>query len=166
MAIIVVAEAWEAVAANDGLIQKAFLNCGISIHPDGSQGYLISIKDIDNSRVQPNNWRGIASFDTPLEEHAVVGQEGDLLEAWVPIKEELSISRLARLRKSELQQECGNRGLATSGNRSDLLARLRDPAGQQVPEEELAEEEIVDCIFISGTPDPEELEPEAFGISE
>jgi hypothetical protein len=46
------------------------------------------------------------------------------------------------------------------------LARLRDPAGQQVPEEELAEEEIVDCIFISGTPDPEELEPEAFSISE
>jgi hypothetical protein len=75
---------------------------------------------------------------------------------------------MARLRKSELQQECGNRGLATSGNRSDLLARLREvidgPVGQQ--EEELAGEEIVDCIFISGTPDPEELEPEAFDILE
>jgi hypothetical protein len=46
MATVVVAEAWEAVAANGGFIQKAFFNCGISIHPDGSQDYLISIKDI------------------------------------------------------------------------------------------------------------------------
>jgi hypothetical protein len=67
MATVVVAEAWEAVAANDGLIQKAFLNCGISIHPNGSQDHLISIKDIDSSRIQPNKWRGVASFDTPLE---------------------------------------------------------------------------------------------------
>jgi hypothetical protein len=49
MAIVVVAEAWEAVAVNRGLIQKAFLNCGISIHSDGSQDNLIFIKNIDNS---------------------------------------------------------------------------------------------------------------------
>jgi hypothetical protein len=168
MVTVVVAEAWEAVAANDGFIQKAFLNCGILIHPDGSQDHLISIKDINSSRIKPSNWRGVASFDTFLEEYAVVGQKGDLSEAWVSIKEELSISRLARLRKSELQQECGNRGLATSSNKSDLLVRLRevidDLVGQQ--EEKLAEEEIVDCIFVSGTPDAEELEPEAFDILE
>jgi hypothetical protein len=84
------------------------------------------------------------------------------------IKEELSISRLARLWKSELQQEYGNKSLATSGNKNNLLARLRkvidNSVGQQ--EEELVEEEIVDCIFISGTPDPKELEPEAFDIPE
>jgi hypothetical protein len=51
MATVVGAEAWEAVAANDELIQKAFLNCGISIHSDGNQDHLISIKDIDNSRI-------------------------------------------------------------------------------------------------------------------
>jgi hypothetical protein len=76
MATVLVAEAWEAVAANRGLIQKAFLNCGISIRPNGSQDHLISIKDIDSNSIQPNNWRGIASFDTPLKKHAVVGQEG------------------------------------------------------------------------------------------
>jgi hypothetical protein len=36
MATVVVAEAWAAVANNKDLISKAFLNCGISIHSDGS----------------------------------------------------------------------------------------------------------------------------------
>jgi hypothetical protein len=57
MVIIVVAEAWAAVASNKDLIGKAFLNCGISIHSDGSQDHMISIKDIDNQAIDFNSWR-------------------------------------------------------------------------------------------------------------
>jgi hypothetical protein len=84
---------------------------------------MIFIKDIDNQAINPNSWRGYR-FDKPLEEHAVVNQTFDLVEQMVAIWEDLIISRAARLKKADLQEECGKKGLATTGTRRDLIDRL------------------------------------------
>jgi hypothetical protein len=153
MAIVVVAEAWAAVASNKDLISKAFPNCGIFIHSDGSQDYMIFIKDIDNQAIDPNSWRGYR-FDKPLEEHAVIDQTLDLAEQLVAIGEDLTISRAARLKKADLQEECGKRGLATTGTRRDLIDRLtvidsKEGVAERVEETELASEDIQDCIVVA-----------------
>jgi hypothetical protein len=43
MATVIIGRAWERLQADPNLIQRAFLNCGISIHPDGSEDYLINV---------------------------------------------------------------------------------------------------------------------------
>jgi hypothetical protein len=50
----IVAMAWAHLSADRELIRKAFLNCGISIHPDGRKDHPISIKGVDNTAIDPN----------------------------------------------------------------------------------------------------------------
>jgi hypothetical protein len=54
MATHIVAIAWAAMQADRELFRKAFLNCGISIHPDGRDDHLISIKGVNNTAIDPN----------------------------------------------------------------------------------------------------------------
>jgi hypothetical protein len=111
------------------------------------------IKDIDNQAIDPNSWRGYR-FDKPLEEHAVIDQTLDLTEQLVAIGEDLTISRAARLKKADLQEECGKRGLATTGTRRDLVDCLtvidsKEGVAERVEETELANEDIQDCIVVA-----------------
>ncbi|RFU25500.1 hypothetical protein B7463_g10827, partial [Scytalidium lignicola] len=41
------------------LVQQAFIQCGISIRPDGSEDSLIKIKDIPNSAIDYTGWESI-----------------------------------------------------------------------------------------------------------
>jgi hypothetical protein len=114
---------------------------------------MIFIKNIDNQAIDPNSWRGYR-FDKPLEEHAVVDQTFDLAEQLVAIGEDLIISRAPRLKKADLQEECGQRGLATTGIRRDLIDRLtvidsKEGMTERVEETELANEDIQDCIVVA-----------------
>jgi hypothetical protein len=54
MATVIVARAWERLRGDFGLIKQAFIQCGISIHPDGHEDHLINIKGVDNSSIDPN----------------------------------------------------------------------------------------------------------------
>jgi hypothetical protein len=72
----------------------------------------------------------------------------------VAIGEDLTISRAARLKKADLQEECGKRGLATTGTRRDLIDRLtvidsKEGVAERVEETELASENIQDCIVVA-----------------
>jgi hypothetical protein len=114
---------------------------------------MISIKDINNQAIDPNNWRGY-KFDKPLEEHAIVDQTLDLAEQLVAIREDLIINRAARLKKADLQEEYGKKGLATIGTRRDLIDRLtvidsKEGVAERVKETELASEDIQDCIVVA-----------------
>jgi hypothetical protein len=50
--------AWAYLSANREPIRKAFLNCGISIYPDGREDHLISIKRVGNMDIDPNGYFG------------------------------------------------------------------------------------------------------------
>jgi hypothetical protein len=58
MVIHIVAMAWAHLSANKELVRKAFFNCGISIHPDGRENHLISIKGVKNTDIDPNGYFG------------------------------------------------------------------------------------------------------------
>jgi hypothetical protein len=72
----------------------------------------------------------------------------------VAIGENLIISRAARLKKADLQEECDKRGLATIGTRRDLIDRLtvidsKKGVAERVKETELASKDIQDYIVIA-----------------
>jgi hypothetical protein len=72
----------------------------------------------------------------------------------VVIRENLTISRAARLKKADLQEECGKRGLATTGTRKNLINRLtvidsKEGMAERVEETELVNEDIQDYIVVT-----------------
>jgi hypothetical protein len=72
----------------------------------------------------------------------------------VTIREDLIISRAARLKKADLQKKCGKRGLATTKTRRNLTNRLtvidsKEEVAERVEETELVNEDIQDYIVVS-----------------
>jgi hypothetical protein len=70
------------------------------------------------------------------------------------IRENLTISRAARLKKADLEEEYSKRGLATIETRRDLIDRLtvidsKKEVGERVKETELVNKDIQDCIVIA-----------------
>jgi hypothetical protein len=108
------------------LIQQAFLQFGISIHPSGHEDHLINIKGVDNSRINPNGWRGWSAHNS----HDIVDEDFDYMTALISATEELKPS-LRTVTQKQLQEECVRRGLAKSGTKADLLARLQLNESQQ-----------------------------------
>jgi hypothetical protein len=53
MATVIVARAWERLRGDAGLIKQAFIQCGISIHPDGHEDHLINIKELITAALIP-----------------------------------------------------------------------------------------------------------------
>jgi hypothetical protein len=89
-----------------------------------------------------------------LEDHAVVGERPDPTGGFVAIGQGLTISQAARLKKADLQEQCGKRELATTGTRKDLIDRLtaidsKEGVAEYVEETELADEVIQDCIVVA-----------------
>jgi hypothetical protein len=114
---------------------------------------MIFIKNINNQAINPNSWRRY-KFDKPLKKHAIINQTLDLAKQLVAIGENLIISRAARLKKADLQKECGKRGLATIGTRRDLIDRLtvidsKEGVAERMKETKLANKDIQDCILIT-----------------
>jgi hypothetical protein len=126
MTTVIVAQAWERLRADLDLIKQAFVQCGISIHPDGHEDHLINIKGVDNSTIDTNGWRGWSAHDS----HAIVDEDFDYMTALISATEELKPS-LRTVTQKQLQEECVRRGLAKSGTKADLLARLQVHESQQ-----------------------------------
>ena len=51
-----VAQAVRRLEERDDLVRRAFLQTGISIRPDGTQDYLIKIKDITKTQISWTGW--------------------------------------------------------------------------------------------------------------
>jgi hypothetical protein len=58
MTTVIVGRAWKRFSANTSIIKQAFLQYGIFIYPDGHKDHLINIKEVDNSSLDFNGWRG------------------------------------------------------------------------------------------------------------
>jgi NADH:ubiquinone oxidoreductase subunit len=88
MAIIIVTRAWKRLREDFGLIKQAFIQCGISIHPNGHKDHLINIKGVDNSSIDPNGWRGWLAHNS----HAIIDEDFDYITALISATEELKPS--------------------------------------------------------------------------
>ena len=131
-----VAQAWGQL--DPELVRKAFIKCGISINPNGSQDQLIKIKDLPN--ISQEGWD--TQEDPIIKIKAIEGQEilqdGDKDKVF-DANDESTIKRS--------HQECGvdytsfnctilkdmlrGRGLGTSGVKSKLILRLEEADSQQ-----------------------------------
>jgi hypothetical protein len=122
MATHIVAMAWAHLSADKWLIRKAFLNFGISIHPDSREDHLLSIKGVENTAIDHNGWFGYSEVGNALEAHALIPDDDDLMTALVSATEGVSIKLV---RQKQLQAERARRGIPRSGTKPELLARLQ-----------------------------------------
>jgi hypothetical protein len=94
----------------------------MSIHLDGREDHLISIKGVANTAIDPNGWFGYSQVDNVLDAHVMVPDEDDLMTALVSATKGLSIKLITQ---KQLQAECARRGIPRSGTKPELLARLQ-----------------------------------------
>jgi hypothetical protein len=154
MATIIVARAWERLKEDLDLIKQSFLQCGISIHPDGHEDHLINIKGVDNSTIDPNGWRDWSAHNS----HAIIDEDFDYLTALISAIKELKPS-LRTVTQKQLQEECVRRWLAKSGTKANLLARLQlhelqQKFGNDKVQSDI-EEEFADVVLELETPIPD-----------
>jgi hypothetical protein len=83
MATQIVAMAWAHLSADRELIHRAFLNCRISIHPDGREDHLISIKGVDNMAIDPNGYFGYSQVGNALDSYCTIPADDDFMTALV-----------------------------------------------------------------------------------
>jgi hypothetical protein len=92
------------------MIKRAFLQCGISIHPDGHKNHLINIKEVDNSSLDFNEWRGWSNYHT----HEMVSPDFDHMTALISATEKLNTNikavTLKQLQKNACDEEFRNQG--------------------------------------------------------
>jgi hypothetical protein len=129
MATHIVAIAWAAMQADKELFRKAFFNCGISIHSNGRKNHLISIKEVDNTAIDPNGWFGYLQVGNAFDEHAIIPDNDDFMTALISAAEEVIIKLVIR---KQLQAECLRQGIPKSGTKPELLARLQAHEAQQL----------------------------------
>jgi hypothetical protein len=159
MATVIVGRAWEHLQADPALIERAFLHCGISIHPNGHEDHLINIKGVDNSSVDPNEWRSSLEYRS----YEVVSEDFDYMTALISTAEELKPS-IKTVTLKQLQEECVHRGLAKSGTKPELLAKLQAYEADNVKTEEFATIDLTLGTPIPDTPIPSS--PRAFDFPE
>jgi hypothetical protein len=130
MATYIVAMAWAYLLADRELIRKAFLNCGVSIHLDGRENHLIGIKGVKNTDIDPNGYFGYSKMGNALDNYCTIPADDDLMTALVSAIEGMR-PPLKLVTKEQLQKKCERRGLAKSGNKPELLAKLQAHKAQQ-----------------------------------
>jgi hypothetical protein len=84
---------------------------------------LINVKEVNNSLLDPNGWRGWTE-DGFLAAHKEVSEDYNYLIALILATEELK-PPISSVTLKELQEECVRCGIAKSGTKPDLLARLQ-----------------------------------------
>jgi transcriptional/translational regulatory protein YebC/TACO1 len=128
----VVARACERLNSAEGaeIVRKSFLNCGISILPDGSEDSFIKIKGIKDDEINFTGWETAeeivieddAPVDSLCDDEELIEADDDDLLLLTRYHEEVVKKLQARLRK---------RGLKTSGRKAELIHRLRDDDNSQ-----------------------------------
>jgi hypothetical protein len=161
---VIVGRAWERLQKDPDLIKRAFPQCDISIHPDGTEDHLINIKGVDNSFIDPNGWRSSSEYRS----YEVVSEDFDYMTALISAAEELKPS-IKTVTLKQLQEECIHRGLAKSETKPELLTRLQAYESDSVKTEEFATTDLtlgtpIPDTPISGTPIPSS--PRAFDFPE
>jgi hypothetical protein len=150
MATHIMAMAWAHLSANKELIRKAFLNYSISIHSDGRENHLISIKRVENTDIDPNGYFGYSQMGNALDNYCTIPADDDLMTALVSATKEMR-PPLKLVTKEQLQKECKRRRLAKSGNKPELLAKLQAHKAQQQAGGD-NEDEVARIHITLGTP--------------
>lgn len=119
----VVARAIKRLRNRPDLVEKAFLDCGITVRPDGSQDHLISIKDID--KIDSTGWEDAEELQVKSEEivdriydgeeFVLSGDEGHSFEIG-----------LIMFKKEELKRIARELSIPVGGNKRDIMERLVD----------------------------------------
>jgi hypothetical protein len=159
MATIIVDRAWERLQKDPKLIKRAFLQYGIFIYSNETENHFINIKGVDNNSIDSNGWRSLLEY----RNYEVVSEDFDYMTALILAAKELKPSIKTVIFK-QLQKECINRGLAKSGIKLELLARLQAYESDNVKTEEFA---IIDLTLGTPIPDtPIPSSPRAFDFPE
>jgi hypothetical protein len=107
---------------NKKLFCKAFLNCGMFIHPDGRKDHLINIKEVNNTAIDSNGWFGYSQMGNVFNKHAIIPDDDDLITALISAAEGVIIKPVIR---KQLQAKCLRQRIPKSGTKPELLARLQ-----------------------------------------
>ncbi|KAJ3454068.1 hypothetical protein MRS44_018700 [Fusarium solani] len=122
----VVARAVERLSQRPELVEKAFLNCGISIRADGSQDHLIRIKDISSDEIDFTGWE--VAEDVVIKQEELVDQLFDEEELVLGTDGDFDLNGastgLMYLKKVELITMAKAQGVSYSGNKKDIVDRL------------------------------------------
>jgi hypothetical protein len=161
MVTVIVGRAWERLQKDPDLIKRAFLQYSISIHPDGTEDHLINIKGVDNSSIDPNGWRSSSEYRS----YEMVSEDFDYITALISATEKLKPS-IKTVTFKQLQKKCMNRGLAKSGTKPELVARLQAYEAGNVKREEFATIDLILGTPIPDTPIPSPSSPRAFDFPE
>ncbi|KAM5357374.1 hypothetical protein ACJZ2D_016337 [Fusarium nematophilum] len=145
----VVARAMERLRNRPDLVEKAFIDCGITVRPDGTQDRLISFEDIDE--VDFTGWEDaeepyvkseeIVDRICDGEEFVLSGDEGNSLEIGLMMS-----------KKEDLKEMARDLGISVTGNKRDIVERLVDKYTQGTTEETaitVEEEPNLDEIMVA-----------------
>jgi hypothetical protein len=126
----VVAAALRRLNSNPDLVKKAFLNCGISVRPDGSEDCFISIKDISADQIDFTGWENaeevVVKDEDPVDPFF---DDQELISA--DDSELMIITRYHEQVMARLREILKERGLKVSGKKADLIQRLQDHDNSQ-----------------------------------
>ncbi|KAM5380051.1 hypothetical protein ACJZ2D_003698 [Fusarium nematophilum] len=134
----VVAAAIQQLEARPEMVAKAFLNCGISVRPDGAEDNLIRIKDISPDQIDFTGWEEAEEItvkaedpvDTLLDDIEFIGADDEELMMMTRYHEELVVHLKEKLRA---------RGLKVSGKKAELVRRLQEDDSQKSQRSEVQE---------------------------
>lgn len=105
------------------MVEKAFLNCGISVRPDGSEDNVIAIKDIPSERIDFTGWEEAEEIalkpedpvDSLFDDIELIAADDNSLLVLTKYHEETVVKLKEKLRLL---------GLKMSGNKAELIGRL------------------------------------------
>ncbi|KAG7423230.1 hypothetical protein Forpi1262_v015605 [Fusarium oxysporum f. sp. raphani] len=121
----VIARAFERLKAKKDLIEKAFLDVGITVRPDGSQDNLIRIKGIDE--IDFTGWETASEITIKSqelvsrlcdEEELSFGPEDEL-------DEDILIYSLKKMTIPQLKQLASRNSLTVKGRKDDIVEQLQ-----------------------------------------
>jgi hypothetical protein len=114
------------------LIHQSFIQCGLSVRPDGREDHLIRIKGIPNSDINLEHWESAvdpALSQEEVEEREVEEREVshlDDLEYTLGGEDLLARSPYRTLKVPQLKEHLRARGLPLVGTKMVLVKRLED----------------------------------------
>jgi hypothetical protein len=123
----IVAKVWHTVCTEkQDLIVKSFIDTGIAIRPDGTQNHLVNIKGIPNPSLVWDGWEEAVDITIKIEDHEELPVVlDDILDFQTATEDMVGPSRYSLMPKGELVRLCRYYGLKVSGNKADLIERLR-----------------------------------------
>ncbi|KAL6411770.1 hypothetical protein AUP68_04144 [Ilyonectria robusta] len=116
----IVAAAIQRLIEKADMVKKAFLNCGISVRPDGLEDCFINIKDIPSEQINFTGWEEAEEIIVKLEDEV-----DELLDEEEMISMDdndlLTMTRYHERRVKDLQGQLKERGLKVSGKKAELV---------------------------------------------